>query len=125
MTEGHQRRYNRLVRRRRDHLAALGLVSALVWLSVAASRNPTFRFFFRWPDGATWSNMLASAEWVALVAFLAWYFRGLTGPALAGWWNKHRAAHHEEHHQATRDHITAELAKMELRLLEKLTSRGD
>lgn len=49
--------------------------------------------FFGWPDGGTWSNMIASAEWVIVAAFLLWLFRDRIGRRLVRWWHKHHQAH--------------------------------
>lgn len=66
------------------------------------------KLFFGWPGGGTWSNLLASAEWLAVGAGGVWLFRDRIGRKAAAWWHKH---HHEHaiaaHLEALRRHEEA------------------
>ncbi len=88
--------------------AAVAVMVALLW------RYPTFRLFFAWPSGGTWSNMIASLEWVGIGAFAVWLFRDKIGPRLAGWWHEHHG-----------EHVRAELAAMEQRLTDRADRRHE
>lgn len=63
------------------------------------------RLFFDWPDGGTWSNMIASLEWAVVAVGSVWIFRDHIGRKLAAWWNKHHAEHAiNQHLEALRRH---------------------
>lgn len=103
-------------RRLLDHVLMLLVVSLVAGLAVLGSNNEVFRGFFSWPAGATWSNMIASAEWVALIGILTWYFRDRVGRRLADYVHRHQT-HHRERHQAEwldaiRDHVSQELTSV-------------
>lgn len=95
--------------RRRDHLLALALVAAVIIGSVIGSRFPTFRLFFGWPDGGTWSNTIAWLESLALAGFAIWYFRDHVGKSLAAWWHHHHGPHVQHQLDAHHDRIMASL----------------
>jgi hypothetical protein len=52
-----------------------------------------WHLFFSWPAGGTWSNMIASLEWVAVAGAAVWLFRDRIGRRLAAWWHKHHGPH--------------------------------
>lgn len=65
----------------------------------------TWGLFFSWPAGGTWSNMIASLEWVVVAGITVWCFRDRLGRRLAAWWHKH----HKEHLRAELDQLKTEL----------------
>lgn len=87
----------------RDHFIALGAVAAVAALSAALWQSPTFRLFFGWPNGGTWSNTIAWLEALALAGFASWYLRDHIGRGLVGWLGKHHKPHLQdqlaEHHE--------------------------
>lgn len=82
-----------MTRKHRDDLLALALVLAAAVLCYLGSRYPTFRLFFAWPNGGTWSNTLAWLEDGGTALFVLWYFRDHVGKRLAAWWHLHHAPH--------------------------------
>lgn len=68
------------------------LVTACVlWLS----GNPTFKLFFAWPEGGTWSNTIAWLEDAFFGALFMFFFRDHVGKRLAAWWHRHTTPHLE------------------------------
>lgn len=108
----------------RDHLLMLLVVLAVVGLAALGSRNAVFRSFMSWPTGATWSNMIASAEWVALIGVTTWYFRDRVGRRLAEFVHRHQAHHRsgtrEEIVAQVREHVAAELTAAREEIVTKL-----
>lgn len=76
----------------------------------------TWSLFFGWPAGGTWSNLVASLEWVAVAAVFVWLFRDRIGRHLAAWWHKH----HGQHQRAD---FSAALAEAEERLKAHVDQR--
>jgi hypothetical protein len=65
--------------------------------------------FFSWPGGGTWSNMIASAEWVALASLSIWAFRDRLGKRMARYIHKH---HFQAMEERLKEHITNEVNKL-------------
>ncbi len=82
----------------------------------------TWHLFFAWPAGGTWSNMIASIEWVAVAGVFMWLFRDRIGRRLAAWWHKHHEPHliaaHlkalEQHERDKLDRVSGQLAARKL-----------
>ena len=86
----------------------LGLTAAIacaLWLS----GNPTFRLFFAWPNGGTWSNTIAWLEDAFFGALFMFIFRDRVGKRLAAWWHRHTTPHLEAKLAEHRDEIQAQL----------------
>lgn len=49
----------------------------------------TFWSFFGWPDGSTWSNVLAMPSCGVLATVFAVVFRDRIGRAASSWWHRH------------------------------------
>lgn len=98
------------------------LISCVIYLG---SRFATFRLFFAWPQGGTWSNTIAWLEDAALGGFFIWYFRDKVGQRLARWWHQHRAEHMNDHMSAVRAHVTSELTSFETRVHALLADHHD
>lgn len=71
--------------------ACLAIAGGL-WLS----ENPTFKLFFAWPNGGTWSNTIAWLEDAFFAALFMFIFRDNLGKRIAGWWTRHTSPHLEE-----------------------------
>ncbi len=84
---------------------ALAVLAAAALLSWLGSGFPTFRSFFAWPAGGTWSNTLAWLEDLGIAASVAWYFRDHVGRSLAAWWHRHHAPHLQAQLDAHHDRI--------------------
>lgn len=65
--------------------------------------------FFAWPVGGTWSNMIASFEWVAVASLFVWLFRDRIGRKVARFMHKH---HFEAMENRLKQHITNEINKL-------------
>jgi|HubBroStandDraft_2_1064218.scaffolds.fasta_scaffold18538_2 hypothetical protein len=113
----------------RDHLVMLVVIGAVVALSVLGSRNSTFRFFYEWPTGATWSNMVASLEWITLAGLVTWYFRDNVGKQLASWIHHHQSGHRgkdrEQIAAEIRAHVAQELEGVRQHITDELTVQHD
>jgi len=105
-----------LARARRDDLIAFAVVVAVALLSLIGSRFATFRLYFAWPEGGTWSNTIATYEDLGLGAFIVWYFRDHVGTRLLAWWNKHHEKHMDKRDERMRRHVSQELVSLEQRL---------
>jgi len=105
------------VTRRHEHLLAALAVACAVAAYVVGEQFYTFRLFFSWPDGGTWSNTIAWIEAILLAAFSTWYLRDHVGRSLAAWWNKHYGPHHQARLDAHHDRIVASVE-------ERLDGRG-
>src|SRR5579863_10295925 len=90
-------------------LVILLLILAAAALLVAwASRFATFRLFFAWPQGGTWSNAIEQAEGAAVITLAAWAGRDHIGRKLAAWWAVHHGPHAvAQHREALRQHEEA------------------
>lgn len=89
----------------RRAVIVLTVLAAAVALSVWASRFPTFRLFFSWPQGGTWSNAIEQAEGAAVITLIGWAARDQIGRKLAAWWDVHHGPHAvKRHRQALREH---------------------
>jgi hypothetical protein len=107
----------RLMKRQaRDDLVAAAVIALAVIGSIIGSRFYTFRLFFSWPAGGTWSNTLAWLEDAALAFFAVWYFRDHVGKHLAAWWRNHNVKHVDEAAAKMREHVSGEISAMEDRL---------
>lgn len=105
---------------RRRVVIVLAVIAAAAVLCAWASRFPTFRLFFSWPQGSTWSNAIEQAEGALVIALAGYLGRDHIGRALAGWWGRihpHRdkidralAAAEAAHRiaAATHEHLTGE-----------------
>ena len=81
---------------------------ALVALAVWALRFPTWRLFFGWPNGGTWSNAIEQVAAAVLVALHGWVARDHIGAKAAAWWAKHHGPHAiSQHREALRQHEAA------------------
>jgi hypothetical protein len=82
--------------------------AVFVVLTVWALRFPTWRLFFGWPTGGTWSNAIEQVAAAALIGSHGWLARDHIGRKLAAWWAKHHGPHAiEQHKQALREHEEA------------------
>jgi len=83
----------------------LAVDAVFVALTVWALRFPTWRLFFGWPNGGTWSNAIEQAAAAVLVAMHGYLARDHIGAKLAAWWARHHGPHAvEQHRQALREH---------------------
>ncbi|HUN38422.1 MAG TPA: hypothetical protein VMU95_41055 [Trebonia sp.] len=118
-----------LARARRDDLIALTVALVVAALSLLGSRFATFRLYFAWPEGGTWSNTIATYEDLALGGFVVWYFRDSVGKRLLAWWNKHHGPHMDRRDERMRRHVSTELVSLEQRLMAHIdaatSGRGD
>lgn len=116
-------------RRLRDHIIMLAVAGVIVVLSAVGSANATFRSFFDWPSGATWSNMIASAEWLSLAALVTWYYRDNVGKSLSAWVHKHQAPHRDRTRQdiaaEIRQHVAAELESVRTHITDELAAHHE
>lgn len=86
-------------------IIAVAAVAAAAALCAWASQFPTFRLFFGWPQGGTWSNAIEQAEGAAVIALIGFLGRDHIGRKLAAWVHKHYGPHAvEQHRQALREH---------------------
>lgn len=108
------------MRLRRDDAIALGTIATVTGLSWLGSRFSTFRLFFAWPSGGTWSNTVAAFEWLLIVGFFGWYLRDSLFPRLTLYLHRHWKPHAEQSHEDTRRHTSSELISLERRLGERL-----
>lgn len=105
-TRDSARRYNPIMaRKHRDDLLALGLILVVAALFALGFQFATFRLFFGWPVGGTWSNTFAWLEDGGLALFFLWYFRDHVGRRLAAWWHKHHGPHLQAQLDAHHDRI--------------------
>lgn len=72
--------------------------------------------YFGWPNGGTWSNVIAAAECTGAAGSTAWVFRDHIGRRLSAWWRKHHGDHiapalaeHAMHVGVTLHNITTRL----------------
>jgi hypothetical protein len=104
-------------------------------VSFLASGSPGFTsFLFNWPAGQFWSGGFTTAETIVIVAFLSLVFRN----PLRRWLREHRLTTQshlaqelnkleefvanmlngdgvlEHHHERMREHVSAEIARLEL-----------
>ena len=90
---------------RRRILIALAVLAAVAAGCAWGSRFPTFRLFFSWPQGGTWSNAIEQAEGAAVIALIGFLGRDHIGRKLAAWWDLHHGEHAvKRHRQALREH---------------------
>jgi hypothetical protein len=83
----------------------LAVIGGAAALAAWASRFPTFRLFFAWPQGGTWSNAIEQAEGAVLITLVGWAARDHIGRKLAAWWDRHAGPHAvKRHKQALREH---------------------
>ena len=72
-----------------------------------------WHLFFAWPAGGTWSNMVASAEWIAFAGVSGWLFRDRIGRRFAAWWHRHHEPHLVDSHlKALRLHEEERMARV-------------
>jgi hypothetical protein len=109
-----------MIKSRRDDAIALGTVSVVAAGYALGYRFYTFRLFFGWPNGGTWSNTIAAGEWVFLVAFFGWYMRDRLVPRLAVVVHRHWKPHADQSHDDTRRHVSNELISLESRIGDRL-----
>lgn len=72
-------------------LSTLIAIACALWLS----GNPTFKLFFAWPNGGTWSNTIAWLEDAFFAALFMFVFRDHLGRRMARWWERHHGPHLE------------------------------
>lgn len=87
-------------------LATVIAIACALWLS----GNPTFRLFFAWPNGGTWSNTIAWLEDAFFGALFMFIFRDHLGRRIARWWTHHSGPHLEERLKTQLDeHLNGQL----------------
>lgn len=101
---------------RRDDLIAIGVVGLAAGVYALGDQSSTFRMFFHWPTGGTWSNFVADVISGTIGVFMLWYFRDRIGPLLAAWWGKHQPSQIDGHMENVRAHVTSELVSFEGRM---------
>jgi hypothetical protein len=113
------------LRQHRDDLIVAIIIIAAAAGCVVGSRYATFRLFFAWPEGGTWSNTLAWLEDAAIAVLVTWYFRDHVGKRLSVWWHHHQETHMNDRDAVMRQHITDEVAGMEQRMSKLLHERHE
>jgi hypothetical protein len=105
--------------------SVIAVITVVVWLG----DNPTFRLFFAWPDGGTWSNTIAWLEDAFVASFFLWFFRDHIGKRLATWWQKHHAPHLQAqldaHHDKMQTQLDEHRDKISRLLQDGSTVNGD
>jgi hypothetical protein len=85
------------------------LAAMIAWLWNFA----TFRLFFAWPDGGTWSNTIAWLEDAAISSLVVWAFRNHVGRRLAKWWDEltdpHLQTRLDDHKEKVVEAVTVKL----------------
>jgi hypothetical protein len=90
--------------RRRLAIAAV-IAAVIAGLAAWGAQFATFRLFFSWPQGGTWSNAIEQAEGALVIVLGGWVGRDHVGRKLAAWWAKHHGPHAiAQHKQALREH---------------------
>jgi len=99
------------MRRRLELLLPAVLVVAVVILMVYLDHtSATYRSFFSWPNGSTWSNLIEQVEGIVIGVFLTWYLRDHIGKSVAAWMHRN-SPERQEIHQASVDalHVVVDL----------------
>lgn len=112
--------------RKHEHLLAMLMCLVVAILSfVGATTSGTFRLFFSWPNGGTWSNTIAWIEDGLVAAFFVWYLRDHVGRGLAAWWHGHQVPHLDARLDSVREHVSNELLQFEQRIGVRLAAHHD
>jgi hypothetical protein len=116
-------------KRHRDDIIALSVIAIAVTATIIGNHFSSFRYFFAWPSGGTWSNTIAWLEDDIIALFAFWYFRRSLGPRIAKWWHSHNDEHinarFTDQTSEIHDHIIREIAQLERRVHGLLADQDD
>lgn len=108
----HVNKKTAMSRQHRDDVIVIIVIFVVSGLAFLGSRYHSFRVFFAWPNGGTWSNTIAWLEDDALALFAVWYFRNNVGKRIARWWSQHRAEHMTKHIEEMQTHVSSEISQL-------------